>query len=204
MELLIDHSLTDETILDTHHHCLHRLLNTAKDLDHILKNTTDHGKDILKILQQLLRLLRLPHETLLVTQHFQSHLTSMKHKVIGDVKTVEIGILLSAHIAIAARSKTLGKQVEITMKEMIGIIIVTIEAQIGNNSMIDTQGERVIMTGDSNMTDRMVEVVDHMVIEIEEIIQGRDRDRMIDTTTAETIVMIEVAIEDRDINKKVV
>jgi len=198
--------LTDEIIRNTppHHRYLHHLQNTAKeDLDRrLLQNITkDQGKDTHRIPQ--LQLLRIPHGTLLATQHSQNHLPSMKPKVIGDAKIVGIGTLLSVHIAIAARSKILG---EITMTEMIGIIIVVaIEAQIGNNNTTDTQVRQVIMTGDSNMTDRMVkEVVDHM---IEEIIQGRDQDqdRMIETiTTAGTIVMIEIAIEDRVINKKVV
>lgn len=205
----------EENIQDFHHlhRYLHHLQKTAKDLTRTQKNTDqEKEKDKLKILQQQLLL---PLEMDLAFKHSQNHLTSMKHKVIGDVKIVEIGILLSAHIAIVARLKNLGKQlivendqVDITMIEMIRIIVVVIEAQIIEiHNMTDIQIKPVIMIGDNNTPDRMVEVIDHITIGIDhmrEEIQGRDQDRMIDTTIAEVFVMIEILIEDLVLNKKVV
>lgn len=93
------------------------------------------------------------------------------------------------------------------MTEMIRIIVVVIESQIEIHNMIDIQIKPVIMIGDNNTPDRMVEVVDHITIGIDhmrEEIQGRDQDRMIDKTVAEVFVMIEILIEGLVLNKKVV
>lgn len=98
-------------------------LPIVRDRDHIKEIiAADLVREMLEKKSLLVELIRQHKGIMLNIIHFLNHLISMKIKVIGDAKIVEIGISLHAHIAITARYKNhIKKEVEGKKKERVTI-----------------------------------------------------------------------------------